>query len=185
MPMSSRCQPFSSVLGALLGSLLACLAFTRLPAHAQRIRAQPPPGGQLPQPAAQPAPLPPPAAAQAPVSQAPPTPLPAQAQPVEPAPSGPRLSLVQAIHSTLRKHPAIAQAHATMAQREADVVGAHAPFDTVLNSQLGQNRDNTPLLPNERLDPRERSTITDSTDLSLGVASAFQWGMSEIGRAHV
>jgi outer membrane protein TolC len=111
----------------------------------------------------------PPPAASASTESAPPAPA-----------SGPLLTLREAVRSTLRKHPAIAQARATLAARSADLLAAGAPFDPVVSSSLAHNREAQALLPPDRAAPAERALLEDATSFRLGASAGFQWGMTVI-----
>jgi outer membrane protein TolC len=95
-----------------------------------------------------------------------------------PAATLPRLTLVDAVRSTLRHHPAIAQARASFAARSAERLAAGAPFDPVLSATLAHDHDQLHLLPGERFDPAERALVTDTTGLTVGASAGFQWGMT-------
>jgi outer membrane protein len=99
--------------------------------------------------------------------------------PPEPAANAlPALTLADAVRSTLRRHPAIAQARVALVARSAERLAAEAPFDPVLSATLAHDRDRLHLLPGERFDPDERALVTDTTSLTVGAAAGFQWGMT-------
>ena len=90
----------------------------------------------------------------------------------------PSLTLADAVRSTLRRHPAIAQARVAFAARDAERLAASAPFDPVLSATLAHDHDQLHLLPGERFDPAERALVTDTTSLTVGASAGFQWGMT-------
>ena len=87
-----------------------------------------------------------------------------------------RLSLRDALLSTLQNHPAIASARNEVTARAADVLAARAPFDPTLQSELGHSHETQYLLPAERYAPTERSLQNDTTSFSVGGSARFLWG---------
>ena len=136
-----------------------------------RMMVGPPPGAAPAQQPAQPVAQPQPAAQ--PQSAAQPQ-QPAQRQQTMTAPG--MLSLMDAVRTTLQKHPAIASARNALFARGAERALADAPFDVLISSSLGHRRDREPLLPFERIDPEEREIKTDTTELRVGAAKTFDIG---------
>src|SRR5262249_55948666 len=117
-----------------------------------------------------PAPVASPAAAAAlpPIAVAPLSAAEASAQP---------LSLVEAVQTALRVHPAIAAARADLASRRADIGIARGQFDPVGTAGVTHDHSYAYLGPAQRAAPGERTNLTDTTDFSLGARAATQFGM--------
>jgi outer membrane protein TolC len=84
------------------------------------------------------------------------------------APAQSALSLLDAVRTTLRKHPALAAASAESRARRAELGLSEAPFDPLLTSSFGHRRDVEPLLPG--------SLHEDTTSLGLGLSKRFAIG---------
>jgi outer membrane protein TolC len=99
--------------------------------------------------------------------------------PQEPAsPSGVPLSILDAVRTTLRMHPAIQAASAQLHQRHAELDVARGPFDPVLTASASQTRSAVPVLPGAAAAPGEQSLLTDTSALNLGASMATTWGTS-------
>ena len=119
---------------------------------------------------------PPPGGQPAPMVLPPSQVAPAAAPPPAAADSAAMLSLMDAVRSTLQKHPAIAAARTQLFARNAEHELAAAPFDVVVSSSLGHRMDREPLLPFERIAPEERELKTDTTEWRVGAAKTFDIG---------
>ena len=87
--------------------------------------------------------------------------------------TGAPLSLLEAVRTALRMHPAIQSANATLRQRNAEVDIARGPFDPILTTTASHNHEAIPLAPGQHA---EDSISTDTTDLSVGAAMTTTWG---------
>jgi outer membrane protein TolC len=103
-----------------------------------------------------------------------PTPAAASALPSSTAP----LSLVDAVRTTLRQHPAILTAIAQLRQRHAELNVARGPFDPVITAGGSYLRNDAPVLPGAATAPGERDLLTNTAALSLGASAATVWGTS-------
>jgi outer membrane protein TolC len=84
------------------------------------------------------------------------------------------LSLLQAVTTTLRRHPALVSARAAVEVARGDAMSAAGQFDTTVRAGLGHQRAIAPAFD---LDTgRELPTRTDATDLSLGASKTLHFG---------
>jgi outer membrane protein len=97
-----------------------------------------------------------------------PTPPPAPVASRDAAP----LSLLQAVTTTLRRHPAIAAARSVAALAHAEVVAANGPFDVTLLAAAGHQHS---VAPSFVTIPALQGRV-DSTTLLLGATKTTHWG---------
>jgi outer membrane protein TolC len=88
------------------------------------------------------------------------------------------LSLLDAVRTTLRQHPAIQTAAAQLRQRYAELNVARGPFDPNLTAGVSQLHNATPVLPGAATIMGERDLMTDTTALNLGASMATVFGTS-------
>ncbi|HTU57132.1 MAG TPA: hypothetical protein VMF89_01845, partial [Polyangiales bacterium] len=113
-------------------------------------------------------PTPPPAPAEVAAD----VPAAADAQPHGILPDAAPLSLMQAVTTTLRRHPAIAAARSAVSLAHADVVAAYGPFDVTLLAAAGHQHS---VAPSFVTIPALQGRV-DSTTLLLGATKTTQWG---------
>lgn len=101
--------------------------------------------------------------------------LPSEGSPGDTA-TGVPLSILEAVRTTLRVHPAIQSANSEVRQRNAELDVARGPFDPVVTTTASHTHDAVPVAPGGGRD--SDSITTDTTDLSLGAAMTTQWGTS-------
>src|SRR5262245_4893649 len=92
--------------------------------------------------------------------------------PASPPAGAAPLSLIQAVTTALRRHPAIAAARSVVSLAHADVVAAHGPFDVTLLAAAGHQHT---VAPSFTTIPALAGRV-DSTTLLLGATKTTQWG---------
>src|SRR6266404_6336227 len=100
----------------------------------------------------------------------------AQAPAVAVANDGPALPLLEAVRTALRIHPDIEAAHAMVAARSADLLGARSILDPVVIARVNHQRTQTPILIDDRL-AMETRALEDATGVSLSGQATLPWGM--------
>ncbi len=114
----------------------------------------------------------------------------ARAQPAPPAVSAPSasaaaaatpgraLSLLDAVRTTLRTHPAIQTAEAVLRQSRALLKVAQGPFDPLVIASASQNHSASPVIPAAAIQQGEGSLFTDTTALNVGASMNTTVGTS-------
>jgi outer membrane protein TolC len=93
-------------------------------------------------------------------------------------PGGQPLSVLEAVRTTLRLHPAIQTAEAMLEQSRALLKVAQGPFDPLVTASVSQTHAASPVLPAAALATGEQSLMTDTTALNLGASVNTTWGTS-------
>ena len=96
------------------------------------------------------------------------------APPLTAAVGGVPLSLLQAVTTTLRRHPALVNARAAVEVARGDMLTAAGQFDTTLRAGFGHTRAIAPGFDPET--SRKLPTRTDATDLAVGASKTLHFG---------